>query len=102
MVVMRYGKVELEGDREEMLEKWRRVEVLVPDGWEEPKRYPVEWLKIERMGKVLRFFESEFDDGFESKLVKFLPGIGEPQLARISLREMLVVLTKSGRVEVGA
>jgi len=102
VVVMRYGKVELEGDREEMLEKWRRVEVLVPDGWEGLQWYPREWLKIERMGKVLRFYESEFESGFESKLNKLLPEVGEPQLARVTLREMLVVLTKSGRVEVGA
>ncbi|YCM42458.1 ABC transporter ATP-binding protein [Verrucomicrobiaceae bacterium 227] len=102
VVVMRYGKVELEGDREEMLARWRRVEVLVPDGWAEPARYPREWLKIERMGKVLRFFESEFSGHFQTKLAEILPDAGEPQLTRVSLREMLVVLSKSGRVEVGA
>ena len=102
VVVMRYGKVELEGDREEMLEKWRKVEVLVPDGWEYPERYPREWLKIERMGRVLRFFESDFGEDFESRMSRHLRGVEKPQLSRVSLREMLVVLSKSGRVEVGA
>ncbi|MFT6242282.1 MAG: ABC-2 type transport system ATP-binding protein [Akkermansiaceae bacterium] len=102
VVVMRYGKVELEGDREEMLEKWRRVEFLVPDDWEEPEMYPREWLRVERMGKVLRFYESEFGSGFEEKMVEVLPGLGEPMVERISLRDLLVVLVKSGRVEVGA
>lgn len=102
VVVMRYGKVELEGDREEMLERWRRVEILVPDGWEEPARYPREWLRVERMGKVLRFYESEFDSGFEIKMAEVLPGLGEAALERVSLRDMLVVLVKSGRVEVGS
>jgi len=102
VVVMRYGKVYLEDDREELLEKWRRVEVLVPDGWEPPERYPRAWLAIERMGKVLRFYESEYDGGFPEKLADVLPDSGEPVIARVSLREMLVVLVKSGHVEVGA
>lgn len=102
VVIMRFGKVELEGDREEMLERWRRVEVLVADDWEEPERYPRSWLKIERMGKVLRFFESEYDGGFGEKLAEWLPAGINPNLVRVTLREMLVVLVKSGHVEVGA
>lgn len=102
VVVMRYGKVYLEGDREELLESWRRVEVLVPDGWEAPEKFPREWFAVERMGKVLRFYESEFAEGFAKKLDEYLPQLDEPMVERVSLREMLVVLVKSGKVEVGA
>ena len=102
VVVMRYGKVYLEGDREDLLESWRRVEVLVPDGWEVPEKFPREWFAMERMGKVLRFYESEFGGGFEEKVTKYFADCGEPMVERVSLREMLVVLVKSGKVEVGA
>ncbi len=102
VVVMRYGKVYLEGDREELLESWRRVEVLVPDGWEAPEKLPREWVAVERMGKVLRFYEREFGDDFDEKITKCFAGFGEPVVERVSLREMLVVLVKSGKVEVGA
>lgn len=54
VVVLGNGKVELEGDREEILNRWRRVEVVVPEEWKEPDQYPSEWLSMERMGKVLR------------------------------------------------
>jgi ABC-2 type transport system ATP-binding protein len=102
VVVMRYGKVYLEGDREELLEKWRRVEVIVPDGWKASARYPREWFAMERMGRVLRFYESDYGSGFADKLSTVFPEVGEPVVERVSLRDMLVVLVKSGKVEVGA
>jgi ABC-2 type transport system ATP-binding protein len=103
VVVLKLGRVELEGDREELLDRWRRVEVLVPDEWRAPERYPREWLEVERAGSVLRFLDSEFDEGgFGAKLARHAPGARDPAVQRIGLREMLVALVKAGHVEAGA
>lgn len=103
VVVLKSGKVELEGDREALLEQWRRVEVLVPDGWEAPESYPREWLGVERMGNVLRFLESAYvEGGFGDKMARHAAGAYDPAVERIGLRDMLVALVKAGQVEVGA
>ncbi|GHC41075.1 ABC transporter ATP-binding protein [Roseibacillus persicicus] len=103
VVVMKLGKVELAGDREELLEKWRRVEVLVTDEWEEPARYPSEWLNVKRVGMVVRFYESKYaKEDLGEKLKTHFPLTADPALQRVSLRDVLRVLTKAGRVEVGS
>ncbi|MBK1834709.1 ABC transporter ATP-binding protein [Roseibacillus ishigakijimensis] len=102
VVIMKLGRVILEDDREALLERWRRVELLVGDDWEAPARYPVEWLGLSRMGLVVRFYESDYEAGrFAEKLSQYFPGGADVATQRVSLREVLATLAKSGQVEVG-
>ncbi|MDF7823175.1 ABC transporter ATP-binding protein [Pontiellaceae bacterium B12227] len=91
------GKLQLSEAKESLQERFRQVEVTLPDGAEIPKELPKEWLVPERAGHAFRYVESRYGEASEERFRSIFPQaeIVEPQA--LSLRDIYLALARHFR-----
>lgn len=102
VVMMNHGKVLLDEDTESLLERHRRVEVVLPENFGEIPAMPASWIAGESSGRVLRFADTAHDAAaFQEQAARVFPGCPPPDVQRYSLRELFVTLVKAGKADAG-
>ena len=101
VAVINEGRLELAESVESLQQRFRAVEVVLPDGADAPATdLPDSWLVPECSGRVLRFVDSAFD---EEKLVRNLrsrlPQAKRHRADPMSLREIFVALARVFRMD---
>lgn len=88
------GQLQLSEKRESLQERFRQVEVTLPDGAEIPKALPAEWLVPERAGHAFRYVESQFGEGSDARFESVFPTVGTFDPQALSLREIYLALAR--------
>jgi ABC-2 type transport system ATP-binding protein len=102
VVLLNHGAVVLDEDTEPLLERHRRVEILLPADLGELPKFPHHWIAAQSTGRVLRFTDTAHDSAELARtLARLLPGCPPPDVHRLSLRELFVTLVRSGRADAG-
>ncbi|MEE9368521.1 MAG: ABC transporter ATP-binding protein [Pontiella sp.] len=87
------GTLQLSEKREALQERFRQIEVTLPDGTEVPKQLPKEWLVPERAGHAFRYVESQFGSGSTERFSSVFPSLTlDPEA--LSLREIYLALAR--------
>lgn len=91
------GKLQLSEAKDALQERFRHVEVTLPDGAEIPKNLPKEWFVPERAGHAFRYVESQHGNGSEERFRALFPqaDVFEPQA--LSLRDIYLALARHFR-----
>jgi ABC-2 type transport system ATP-binding protein len=92
------GKLALEEPMSVLLERFRRVEVSLPDGAIVPAQRPDTWLGFTVEGRAARFVDSRVSDASPAQWAAAFPG-GTIEAARLSLRDVFVTLTRARGVQ---
>lgn len=102
VVLLNHGKVVLDEDAEPLLERHRRVEILLPADFGTLPKFPASWIMPQSSGRILRFTDTAHDPHSLAEITaKLFPGCPPPDVHRLSLRELFVTLVRSGQVDPG-
>ncbi len=102
VVMMNHGKVLLDESAESLLERHRRVEVVLPESFGDLPALPPTWIGAESSGRVLRFADTAHEPAaFEQAAARVFPGCPPPDVQRYSLRELFVTLVRAGKADAG-
>ena len=94
------GRMQFSEPIEDLLMRFRRIDVTVGSSEPSLADTPASWLEVERMGSHLRFIDSRFtQDTFETYRTQRFAG-AEVSAAPMKLREVFVALTKVNRAKV--
>src|SRR6188508_1709636 len=63
VVLLNHGSVVLDEDTEPLLERHRRVELLLPADFGTLPEFPATWIAPQSSGRVLRFTDTAHDEG---------------------------------------
>ena len=88
------GALQLSEKRESLQDRFRQIEVTLPDGFEVPKELPKEWLVPERAGHAFRYVESQFGNASDERFNTIFPSIGSLDPQSLSLREIYLALAR--------
>jgi ABC-2 type transport system ATP-binding protein len=89
------GRLALEEPMAALLDRFRRVEVSLPDGADVPAQRPDAWLGFSVEGRAARFVDSRVSDASPAQWAAAFPG-ASIETARLSLRDVFVALTRAG------
>jgi ABC-2 type transport system ATP-binding protein len=89
------GRLALEEPMSALLDRFRRVEVSLPDGAVLPAQRPETWLGFTVEGRAARFVDSRVSDASPAAWAAAFPG-ASIETARLSLRDIFVALTRAG------
>lgn len=102
VVLLNHGSVVLDEDAAPLLERHRRVEILLPPEFGDLPKFPAHWIAPQCSGRLLRFTDTAFDEtGFAETLARHFPNCPAPGLQSLSLRELFVTLVRAGRADAG-
>ena len=102
VVLLNHGNVVLDENSQALLERHRRVEILLPPDFGELPRFPAAWIAAKSSGRVLRFTDTAHDAKiFAEATSRLFPGCPSPDLHRLSLRELFVTLVSTGHADAG-
>jgi ABC-2 type transport system ATP-binding protein len=79
--------------------RFRQIEVVITDGTLPLAGLPSGWMLPEVAGHMVRFVDSAYTDRSEEQVRSIFPGCREVRSSLISLREIFIVLTRSGRAK---
>ena len=88
------GTLQLSEKRETLQNRFRQVEVVLPEGADVPSELPKEWLMPERAGHAFRYVESQFGNGSDERFKSVFPAIGSFDPQSLSLREIYLALAR--------
>ncbi len=88
------GRLALEEPMSALLDRFRRVEVSLPDGAAGPGQRPDAWLGFTVEGRAARFIDSRVSAASPSEWASAFPGAAI-ESARMSLRDIFVALTRA-------
>ena len=99
VAVIADGRIQLHESAIELQERFRQVEILLPDEKPLACALPKEWLQVEHSGRTLRFVDAHFD---EQKLIATLSrltsGTKLLQATSMSLRNIFIALARTYRM----
>jgi len=101
VAVIDQGTLRLNESTENLLKRFRLVEISVKDGAVLPTSLPAEWLDVTLSGRILRFTHSDWsEEESSSSIATTLGGIAtdRPTFNHLSLREIFVALAKNFRL----
>ena len=102
MVAMHQGTVWLEEGIDSLLARHRRVEVLMWEGSTGMPQLLEDWHEAELCGRVLRFIDTRFDERTAlENYQRILPGVSEPEITPMTLREVFVNLVRRRKLQLG-
>jgi ABC-2 type transport system ATP-binding protein len=100
VVMLNHGEVLLDENTESLLERHRRVEVLLPENFGTLPEFPATWISPQSSGRVLRFADTRHDPAtFGPMAAKLFPGCPPPDVHPLTLRELFVTLVRTGKVD---
>lgn len=102
VVLLNHGAVVLDEDTAPLLDRHRRVEILLPPDFGDLPKFPAHWIAPQCSGRLLRFTDTAFDESsFAENISRHFPNCPAPSVQSLSLRELFVTLVRSGRADSG-
>jgi ABC-2 type transport system ATP-binding protein len=102
VVLLNHGAVLLDEDTEPLLDRHRRVEILLPADFGALPQFPASWIAPQSAGRVLRFTDTTHDpDSFAETVARLFPGCPPADVHPLTLRELFVTLVRAGRADAG-
>jgi ABC-2 type transport system ATP-binding protein len=89
------GRLALEEPMGGLLDRFRRVEVSLPDGAVAPAQRPDSWLGFSVEGRAARFVDSRASHASPAQWAAAFPG-ATIETGRLSLRDIFIALTRAG------
>lgn len=86
------GTLQLSEERELLQERFRRVQVALPEGSRVPNTLPSEWLNPEQSGHAFRYIESRYGPDAENRFRTTFPTAESYDPESLSLREIYLAL----------
>lgn len=99
--ILNAGKLAVSESVEELIGRFRRVEV---NGGTMPENPPGKWLRVEQSGKLTRFVIDDFSGAIEVIVAEVISRLGagvQVEIVPMSLREIFVELAKKFRIREG-
>jgi len=91
------GKLRVNEGTEELLARYRRVEVTPGDAGAKLDALPASWLEVERAGNLVRFVESRYEATTTERACRERFADAAVSARGMSLREIFLVLAREGR-----
>lgn len=102
VVLLNNGAVVLDEDTGPLLDRHRRVEILLPPDFGTLPNFPTSWIAAQSAGRVLRFTDTSHDPENSAKdIVRIFPGCPPPDIHPLTLRELFVTLVREGKADAG-
>ncbi len=93
------GVLKLTERTESLQDRFRRVELSVPEPAGEPAKRPAEWLLFQQDGRTIRFYDSAYVAGqSEGAYQSVWPGCTAPAVQEMSLKEIFIVYAKQFKI----
>jgi ABC-2 type transport system ATP-binding protein len=89
-----HGGLQISEEREMLQNRFRQVEVVLPDGTDVPNQLPSEWLMPEQSGHAFRYVESQFGQNSDDRFTSVFPTIGTFEPQELSLRDIYLTLAR--------
>ncbi len=97
--VVHKGEMQLSEPAASLRARFRQCEATLQQGQELPETLPETWLLAERAGQVLRFVDSQFQNGTGAENIRdVLPGIKDLDVSPMSLKEIFLALARTYRL----
>ena len=95
-----HGRLQLAESVEDLQQRFRSVEVALPDTATVPAGLPATWLTPEANGRVVRFVDSAFAEArLAAAIAQHFPAAKQQQTSPLSLRQIFVALARTYRLE---
>jgi ABC-2 type transport system ATP-binding protein len=91
------GKLRVNESTDELLARYRRVEVTLGDAGAKLDATPATWLEVERAGNLVRFVENRYDATATERACRERFADATVSARAMSLREIFLVLAREGR-----
>lgn len=102
VVLLNHGQVALDESTASLLDRHRRVEILLPPDFGALPDFPSRWIAPQSSGRMLRFTDTAFDPGNSTEsIARFFPDCPAPDIHPLSLRELFVTLVREGKADAG-
>lgn len=102
VVLLNHGAVLLDEDAGPLLDRHRRVELLLPADFGTLPHFPANWIAPQSAGRVLRFTDTAHDpETFAQTTARLFPGCPPADVHPLTLRELFVTLVRSGHADAG-
>lgn len=99
VAILNQGRLQLEESSEQLLARFRAVEIGMGQGAASTMVPPKNWLNFEISGRVARFADSQFSPSeFNASVAKFFPDAQQVNAAPMTLREIFVALARTYRL----
>ena len=99
VAILDRGRLQLEEASENLLARFRAVEIVLSGGTESAAKLPATWLNVEMAGRVLRFTDSQFKEReLNDAVAKYFPTAGQCNALPMTLREIFVALARTYRL----
>ena len=100
VAVIADGRIQLHESAIELQERFRQVEISLPDDKPLTCTLPKEWLQVEHSGRALRFVDAHFDEHkLTATLSTLLSGAKLLQASPMSLRNIFIALARTYRMQ---
>jgi len=99
VAILDRGRLQLEESSENLLARFRAVEIVLAGGEGAVAGLPASWLNVETSGRVLRFADSQYSQGeLKAAAAKFFPAAQQVNATPMTLREIFVALARTYRL----
>jgi ABC-2 type transport system ATP-binding protein len=99
VAILDRGRLQLEEASENLLARFRSVEIVLNGGTESTAQLPDTWLNLEMAGRVLRFTDSRYNQNeLLGAVTKFFPAAQQFNALPMTLREIFVALARTYRL----
>jgi len=99
VAVIAGGRIQLHESAVDLQERFRQVEITLPDEKPLSCALPKEWLQVERSGRALRFVDSQYNEPKLTATISMLaPGMKLLQATPMSLRNIFIALARTYRM----
>jgi ABC-2 type transport system ATP-binding protein len=103
VVLLDHGSVLLDENTDSLLERHRRVEILLPSDFGSLPEFPASWISPQSSGRLLRFTDTAHDPrNFADTAARLFPGCPLPDVHPLTLRELFVTHVRSGHADARA
>jgi ABC-2 type transport system ATP-binding protein len=100
VAVIDRGRLQLAEPVENLQQRFRSVEVALPDAATVPVGLPASWLNPEANGRVVCFTDSAFDEAeLAAAVARHFPAAKQHQVTLLSLRQIFVALARTYRLD---
>lgn len=92
------GRMQLSEEITTLTGRFRQIEITVDGAVGLPKNWPAHWLMPEASAPLIRFIDSQFEEGRTATAIRqMFPGAMNVSIKRMALREIFVAFAKSRR-----
>jgi ABC-2 type transport system ATP-binding protein len=96
------GRLLLSQNLEQLQERFREVEITLPQTQNIPSEWPKDWFMPQSSGSVIRYIDSQYREGeSEAQVQRIFPHRTNLSFSPMSLRSIFIALTRQQNASVG-